>query len=206
MRTGPHPGCRVCAHESVDDVNTSIRSGATLEALAKRYKLTTSSLHRHRKAHLMPEGTSRVRLERFDRTDTLSRMEYLLKDSLEMLEAAKKRGNLSAWAIAVRDTRGTLGDIAKLRETLRGEETQQNWAAALIELVRCIIPEDILRVHARKHLAELRGQVYEGPDVPSFRSPALWNLIRRRLNLPEHALGKNTRKPSLALSKPNSQI
>src|SRR5262245_29302298 len=54
------PQCRVCRHRERAAMDLALARGVSLQALGKRYGVSSDSLYRHRRAHLSPQLRARL--------------------------------------------------------------------------------------------------------------------------------------------------
>jgi hypothetical protein len=119
--------CTVCSSPRHERVDLEIVSGETLAQIAKRYRLSSDSILRHKKKHLSP-ALVKVALEKVQiesaglaSNATADRVESLI-DRLEiLLSIGEERESLTAAANVARELRQCL----ELQARLRGDLTDR---------------------------------------------------------------------------------
>lgn len=111
--------CTVCTHPEHDEVDVAILSGSSYQSVADRFGLSKPAVGRHVTAHLSPAA---VALAESDRApDLVGKVEGLLQDVEDILDAAKAAGQGGAALAAIREARSTIELLARLSGALRGE-------------------------------------------------------------------------------------
>jgi len=150
LNQGPHPGCKVCRHAKVDEINQAITRGDVLPKLVTAYGLSESSLWRHRSRHIMPV-TRKSSNNRTKAAETsLEHMEALLKDAQAVIEGAKGNRSFGTWVSALREARSCIETISKIKDS---ENTRAKDAQLYIDACKglcALFPTDILIHLARQ--------------------------------------------------------
>jgi hypothetical protein len=142
--------CTVCRHDQRHDVEFALVRRESYRDIARQFAISKDALGRHAKEHL-PELLSRAyRAEEAARADDLlSQVEELQSKTLNLLLKAEEAGELRAALSAIREARGNVELLAKLRGEL-DERPQVNILIA--PEVQAVILE-ALRPYARARLA-----------------------------------------------------
>jgi hypothetical protein len=142
--------CTVCGHDRRHDVELALVRRDSYRDIARRFALSKDALGRHAKEHL-PELLSEAhRAEEYARADDLLRqVGELQSKTLNLLLKAEEAGELRTALSAIREARGNLELLAKLRGEL-DERPQVN--VLITPEVQAIILE-ALRPYTRARLA-----------------------------------------------------
>lgn len=131
----PRP-CTVCSHSDRDKIDRAILDGASNRAVASQYRVTSSSVDRHRREHLgvaMAAAAQRKADLEADHGDDLLGMAFRLqREALELLETAKAEGRHHLVLAAIDRLQKGTALLATLKETPAGLPTRitVKWADA----------------------------------------------------------------------------
>ena len=111
--------CSICAHPALDHIDRSLVHGESLRAIAGRFGVSTSSLHRHKQNDL-PELLQRAYEDReLARShDLIGEIEEHLSIGKNILSRALANGDLRLGLSAMRENRGFLSLLGKARGEL----------------------------------------------------------------------------------------
>jgi hypothetical protein len=142
--------CTVCGHGQRHDVEVALVQRESYRDIARRFAVSKDALGRHAKEHL-PELLSQAhRAEEAARADDLLRqVTELQSKTLNLLLKVEEAGELRTALTAIREARGNVELLAKLRGELN-ERPQVNILIA--PEVQAVILE-ALRPYARARLA-----------------------------------------------------
>lgn len=109
--------CSVCTHPKLSDIDAQLAGSAKSVAwIARRHKLTTAALRRHKANHLTP-AVKRVAIEQ-RREDSaggiMPRIERLAAQLHRILDRAEERGSIVGAAAVAREIRQGLETIGRV--------------------------------------------------------------------------------------------
>ena len=108
--------CKICSHRERDEIDSALVSGnESLRDIARRFSVSKDSLFRHRSVHI-PEALWKTKEEEgaagADRL--LQRVEHLQTTALDLLDEARKTGDLRTAISAISPCARVLELVAKL--------------------------------------------------------------------------------------------
>jgi len=116
--------CTVCTSPAHALVDTELAGGTPLAVVARRHRLSSDAVRRHREAHLSPAlrklSLEKVRAESAEGAfgATVDRLEGLIGRLEALLSVAEERKSLIGGATLAREIRGALELVARLRHEL----------------------------------------------------------------------------------------
>jgi len=116
--------CTVCTSPAHALVDTELAGGAPLAAVARRHRLSSDAVRRHRESHLSPAlkrlSLEKVRAESAESafSATVDRVESLVGRLEALLSVAEERKSLVGGATVARELRQCLELISRLRGEL----------------------------------------------------------------------------------------
>lgn len=142
--------CTVCSHPKLADLNRAVVHGTTLNAIARRFGLSQSAVHRHVKnGHLTQEARKELLLElkhertaalnaeiNQDRVDISTGLQRIIREIEGILNRSKQAGDDQLALVALRDMRGSLLDLARLHGQLQNVTMVQVNVAELPQWVQ----------------------------------------------------------------------
>lgn len=160
--------CTICAHPRIDTLNADIVRGVALNAVARKYGLDESSVHRHAKNHLTEEMRREIAVtikrERAqavatelndERLDIASTYDALARRVERLISKAEGDGNDSLALASMEGLRKVLHDMAAMQGKLAQQLTVQ---VSLLESKEWIEARAILETIFREHPAA--GQMF----------------------------------------------
>lgn len=134
--------CKVCGHREVDAINAIMVDGRTANRIiAKRFRLTLSSVTRHRKAHL-PKAmlAAKDAASRQKARDLLGSAERLMREVERMLEACLRELEVNGQIEL-----GARAEEVRIRWTrLEKDKPPESRTSTLAELFRILAGERVL--------------------------------------------------------------
>lgn len=131
--------CAVCGHAARETINRELASGGDIKTLSAFHGVSTDSLHRHKRNHLLPAQRGRLASDpELSDVDVLAEMRTLyrkMKDHLDRAELANDWPSLVAFH---REARADLELFSRLTERL-GPETQVNVNVAIDQRAQQVI-------------------------------------------------------------------
>ena len=107
--------CTVCDHPERLSIDEALVSGAPYRSVAKRFGLSESAVYRHKTDHLPAHLLKAKEVEEAARADDLlEQVKRLQSHALDILERAKKAGDLRTALAAISQARGNLELLGKL--------------------------------------------------------------------------------------------
>lgn len=119
--------CTVCDHELSHLVNVALVSREPYRAVAKQFGLSTSALKRHSAEHipqLLVTANEAVLHSQAD--DLIRHMRGLQGKTLKLLEEAEAAGDLGTALRGVREARGNIELLARLRQLIDSQPQTVN--------------------------------------------------------------------------------
>jgi len=107
--------CTACTHPERDEIDRAIVASESNRNIAKRFELTSASVHRHARAHV-PALLRRARdADEMGRADSLlDQLRCLQRRALRILDTAEAADDPATALRALREVRGTIWLIAKM--------------------------------------------------------------------------------------------
>ena len=160
--------CTICAHPRIDMLHADIVRGVALNAVARKYGLDESSVHRHAKNHLTEEMRREIAVEikreraqavatelNDERLDIASTYDALARRVERLISKAEEDGNDSLALASMEGLRKVLHDMAAMQGKLAQQLTIQ---VSLMESREWIELRAILEPIFREHPAA--GQMF----------------------------------------------
>ena len=112
--------CTVCKHKERAAIDTALLGGASFRDLAGQFRLSKTSLCRHKGEHLPRELSKAHEAHQISAADDLLRqVQDLQTRALTILRKAESGGDLRAALGAIREARGNLELLARLLGELK---------------------------------------------------------------------------------------
>jgi hypothetical protein len=109
--------CKICTNPERKEIEAAINSGATGVAIAKRFGLTTVNVSRHKTGHMAP--LQRIKARRQPQnghpTSSVERLEVMYADARSLLDDALAHGQTQTSFQAIKELRGVVELLAKLK-------------------------------------------------------------------------------------------
>lgn len=111
--------CTVCTHDEGHAVNVALVQREPYRAIARQYGVSKDALQRHAAEHL-PELLVKAKdaAERAEADDLLGEVRDLHVRTLSILDTAQEADDLRTALTAIREARGNLELLAKLRQLI----------------------------------------------------------------------------------------
>lgn len=130
--------CTICAHPRIDALNADIVRGIALNAVARKYGLDGTSVHRHAKNHLTEEMRREIAVEikreraqavatelNDERLDIASTYDALARRVERLISKAEEEGNDGLALASMEGLRKVLHDMAIMQGKLAQQLTVQ---------------------------------------------------------------------------------
>lgn len=145
------PKCSVCTHEFAEEIDRLLVGGEPYRAIAKRYGMSSTSVMRHRQAHVSEALTPvvvGVESSVGPVVATLDRLERLVAETERVLLTARQESKPAQVLAAVKEARQCVEVIAKVRGELASGPTVQvvnlqtapEWLAIRGALINALAP------------------------------------------------------------------
>jgi hypothetical protein len=148
--------CTVCAHDEAHVINVELVSRVPYRDIAGRFDVSKSALKRHSEEHipqLLVQAKQAVEASQAD--DLVSQVKDLQDRTINLLDEAEEAGELRTALSAIREARGNVELLAKLRQII-DERPQvnlylsQEWIALRTTIIAALEPysearESVLR-------------------------------------------------------------
>jgi hypothetical protein len=111
--------CTICDHDESHAINVALVQREPYRAVARQYGVSKDALQRHSQDHipqLLVEAKHAVEVSEAD--DLLARVEDLEERTIAILDKAEEAGELRTALSAIREARGNVELLAKLRGEL----------------------------------------------------------------------------------------
>ncbi len=119
--------CSSCSHPKRADIDQALVNGDSFRNVSKRFSISITSLHRHKKSHLPAFLTKAVDAEDEIRADDLlKQVRNLQTKALSILAEAEATGQLKVALQAIREARGNLELLARLLGELQEQSQTVN--------------------------------------------------------------------------------
>ena len=124
--------CRICASPQREEIDSTIIAGLSLGKIAKQFGLSQAGIARHKTNHLLKAMSAALerRQQRDDEhaDELLDELRSLNTKALDILDAAVKSKSPMIALSAIRESRATLVEVAKLTGKLQsGVNVQVNF-------------------------------------------------------------------------------
>jgi hypothetical protein len=158
----PRP-CTICAHYEVHSINVALVQREPYRALARQYSVSRDALRRHSCEHLprlLVEACEE--LEAYEASSILARIERLERETLEQLEAAKDEGDRRVVLSAIREQRGNIELVARIRQLIDERPVTNivlspEWVRIRGAMMEALEPYQEARIAVAGRLLELEG-------------------------------------------------
>src|SRR5262249_44706212 len=111
--------CTVCAHQSRQEIDAALTTGAPYRRIAPQYGLTERSVRRHAADHIPAMLAQAAQAKVVTQAgDLLTQVQTLQAKALDLLAKAEAAGDYRTALAGVREARGTLELLARLRGEL----------------------------------------------------------------------------------------
>jgi hypothetical protein len=149
--------CTVCDHLEKYSIDEALVDGAPYRSVARRFGLSQSAVYRHKTEHLPAHLLKAREVEEVAQADDLlEQVRQLQIHALDILERAKKAGDLRTALAAISQARGNLELLGKLAGELDERPVVNlNVSPEWLELRAVIV--GALEPHAAAHKAVLRA-------------------------------------------------
>ena len=112
--------CTVCKHKERAAIDTALLAGASFRDLAGQFRLSKTSLCRHKGEHLPRELSKAHEAQQISSADDLlGQVQALHGKAMAILNTAEKSGDLRTALGAIREARGNLELLARLLGELK---------------------------------------------------------------------------------------
>ena len=156
--------CTVCKHKERAAIDTALLGGASFRDLAGQFRLSKTSLCRHKGEHLPRELSKAHEAHQISAADDLLRqVQDLQTSALTILRKAEEAGDLRTALGAIREARGNLELLAKLVGELKEGQTvsiiiSSEWQKIRSALMESLISFPEARAAAANRLLLLEGE------------------------------------------------
>ena len=158
--------CTVCKNAARNEIDQKLIDGASTRGIAGQYGLSDSSVSRHKLEHI-PDRLVRAKdeMEILESNNLAHHVNFLYKNTLDILDASKSTNDLSTALKAIKEARGFLELVVKASEILfksQQESTAERDIAKLrITILRLLQPYPEVKLAVAKGLMEITDNEIE---------------------------------------------
>ncbi len=159
--------CTVCRHPLRAEIDRGLLARVPLRALAGRFGLSTTALHRHKQAHIPAALAQAQGAQELAQAEALlSQAQGLLAQALKVLNEAEARGDYKTALQGIREARGLIALLAGLG---RGQSPRPGaeflmspkWWRTRSALLEALEPYPEIRAAVAQRLLALEAETEE---------------------------------------------
>ncbi len=161
----PRPQSIICSHPEVDKINEALLRSEPFRAIAKRFGVSVTTLHRYKHNYLPAELSKAHEAAEITRADNLlEQVQELQAKAINLLNQAEAAGDLRTALTGVREARACIELLAKIQGELQQEGTVNitlapQWVELRTLILQSLRPWPEARLALAQAVKEVEGNV-----------------------------------------------